>query len=76
LVRIAQKIEIGERNGVKNGEFALDDMLRATINAKDPMDLIKIYKHMTSEQHLFKLIRIKNKINTFLRNVTLNFVYA
>ena len=51
-------------------------MLRATITAKDPEEIVEIYEYLMKEDDHFKLIRIKNKINTFLRNVTLNFIYV
>ena len=43
LLRIAEKIKIAEETMEDKGHFGVEDMLRATIIANDPVDLIQIY---------------------------------
>ena len=50
-------------------------MLRATIIVLDPNQMMQIYEHLCKHKNL-NLVKIKNKMSTPLRNVTLNMIYS
>jgi len=53
----------------------ISDMIRGMIVVKHPEDLPKVYKILQTLANV-TIIRIKNKLNFDLQNVTLNYIYG
>ena len=49
-------------------------MIRASIFVNNEKDLVQAYEHFT-RMHRVVIVRLKNKLNTTLGNVSLNFIF-
>ena len=52
----------------------MTDMIRATIVVDQHHHLVKCYNMVNSDETI-KIIRIKNKLDSDLKNVSINFIY-
>jgi len=50
-------------------------MIRATLNVKNPEEMIPTYEVLLDMEEL-NVVKITNKMGTDLQNVTINFIYT
>ena len=52
-------------------------MIRASIHIENPKGLLEVYEKLSSiDKNIFRVIRIKNKLQTEHSHVSINFIYG